>query len=71
MPVKQYSTSPEILRINISTAKTTQRQDNPGTYSTTLTVNKTRAIAQLVRERCKINCIVSNKPLKLLLKSCT
>ena len=49
------SISPEILCINILAAKTTQRQ----------------AVAELVSERCKINCIANNKPLKLLLKSWT
>lgn len=36
---------------------------NSGTYSTTLTVNEPRALAELVGERCKgIKCIVNNKP---------
>ena len=30
---------------------------NSDTYSTTLTINETRALAELVRERCTVNCI--------------
>ena len=52
--------------INISTARTTQRQLLSGNYSTILTVNETSVVAELVGEMCTVNCIVNNKLLKLL-----